>query len=226
MAAKEEEVRRKSDAILASSVEGDGKIDLYRAALLATANKAFAALFDALPSATVERLFVEHRLLESEQQAGAAARNWLARLFDTNEVLQSVFGKAPLAAARMRGLLAKKNLLQAEGGLVTASEFAEQLGVARQTIHQRLQRGELFSVGEGDRKLPAWQAFKDKTLPGLGEVLAALDENDGMTRLVFFLSPVSLLDGQRPLDFLRSGEPRNLARVIHAAQTYGEHGSL
>jgi len=231
---REDERRAEEEiAVHAAAVEENERIELERQIVLVTATKAIEAVVETLPASAVKELFAERRTLASDQKdrsasaipAKSVALLWLAKAFDMPEFLKSVFANDPLAEARLRGLVAKRRLLQTEGGLVTAPELAERLNVARQTIHQRLQRGELFAVGEGDRKFPAWQAHGDKTLPGLQEVLTALDERDGMTKLVFFLTPDMHLGSQRPLDVLRRGAQEDIDRVVALAKRYGEHGA-
>lgn len=133
------------------------------------------------------------------------------------EALADLRRRDPLAPARLRGLRAKKQLLEAEGGVVSGRELADALGITRQAVDKRRLNGKLIGIDLGKRgyAYPVWQIDLD----GLGAVLAELDELDPWTQALFMLSANSWLEGETPLDLLRRGQ---LDRVLEAAKLFGE----
>lgn len=130
----------------------------------------------------------------------------------------------PLAAARVRGLRMREEMLNAEGGVLTASEMASRLHITRQAVDKRRRAGKLLAVELGRRRwlYPAWQVGDGQVLPGLEEVLSDLSEHDRWIQLGFFLSGDYRLGEKTPLDALRRGR---LPDVRMAARAYGEHGA-
>jgi biotin operon repressor len=130
----------------------------------------------------------------------------------------------PFTAARLRGVQASRRLLDAEGGTLSAEEVGEVLGISRQAVNQRRQKGQLLalSVGRHGYAYPAWQLGREGTLEGLPEVLELLSEEDPWMQARFFLTPSPRLDDARPLDLLREGR---VNEVLEAARSYGEHGA-
>ena len=132
----------------------------------------------------------------------------------------------PLARARLRGLIAQRELLEGEGGTLTSSEMAAALGVSRQAIDKRRRAGHLlaFEVAKRGYLYPAWQLTSaGLLLPGLVDVLEALPNDSPWADARFFLSGnLRLRNGRRPLDLLRRGE---IEPVVRAAGVFGEHGA-
>ncbi len=131
----------------------------------------------------------------------------------------------PLAAARLRGVKMKRELLAQEGGTLGAQEVAELLRMSRQAVHKRLRAGRLLAVqcGRHGYGFPAWQFVAGGVLAGLEEVLGALDDSLGpWMRLAFFLNDNVALDGDSPLEALRRGEKET---VLRAAALHGDHGA-
>lgn len=132
---------------------------------------------------------------------------------------------SPLAAARLRGLRYRRHLITAEGGVISAAQVAELLGVSRQAVDKRRRAGRLLAISTGRRGFayPAWQFdTKHGVLPGVELIFATLDEHDPWMRLSFMLNPQSGLGERTPLQTLRDGD---LAAVERAAQHFGEHGA-
>jgi len=131
----------------------------------------------------------------------------------------------PLAKARLRGHLAMRELLNADGGALTASQMADVLGISRQAVDKRRKAGQLLAVALPRRGLlyPAWQITESGApLGGLVEVLAELRGHDPWARARFFVTGNDRLGGNRPLDVLREGA---LEAVLEAARGFGEHGA-
>lgn len=127
----------------------------------------------------------------------------------------------PLAAARARGVLAEKRLLESEGGVLSADEVAAALRITRQAVDKRRRLGRLLAVPRGANRwaYPAWQLAKGHTLPGLEDVLHALRHHDPLSQLTFFLAPDDVLGDRTPLAALRQGDVK---AVLHATEGYGE----
>ena len=145
--------------------------------------------------------FVLERLLESVPKSGA-----------------------PLAKARLRGIAARHELVEAEGGALAANAMAEALGITRQAVDKRRKAHQLLALDLPKRGFlyPSWQLAKGGVLPGLGDVLAVLPHDSPWADARFFLSGNDRLGGKRPLDLLRKG---NVEPVVRAAKMFGEHGA-
>lgn len=127
-----------------------------------------------------------------------------------------------LAGARLRGVAQKRELLQRDGGSKTTAEVAAMLKVSPQAITKRRKQGKLIAVELGTKGFhyPVWQL----DLLGLDEVLAVMRVRDGWEQIGFFLNPNDALGGKRPLDVMRRKQVA-LAKVVEAAQEYGEAGA-
>lgn len=130
----------------------------------------------------------------------------------------------PLGSARLRGVQAARKLLEEEGGVLSAEDFGDVLGITRQAVNQRRQAGKLLAlqVGRHGYSYPAWQLTETGTLPGLEDVLTALEGHDPWMQARFFLTPQARLHRQRPLDALLEGR---VEPVVEAARIYGRHGA-
>ena len=130
----------------------------------------------------------------------------------------------PLARARFRGTLEMRRLLNEDGGAFTGRDVAELLGISRQAVDKRRKAGQLLALELPKRGLlyPAWQFAEGDLLPGLVEVLTALDGHDAWARARFFVTENDRLAGERPLDALRRGQ---LEPVLQAAHSFGQHGA-
>jgi len=130
----------------------------------------------------------------------------------------------PLAAARLRGIRRRDELLAMEGGTVSGAELAARLHLSRQAVDKRRQAGRLLAIEIGRRGYlyPAWQVDETGVLPGLEAALAALSDAPPLAMVRFFLSNLDGLQGERPLDRLRQGDVES---VVRAAARFGEHGA-
>lgn len=141
----------------------------------------------------------------------------LLAALQTPEALSWLTKSDPLALAKLRGLKLKQQLIEAEGGCSNSEEIAQMLGVSRQAINQRRQRGKLIGLpkGKGKYLYPLWQ-FTDtgKTIRGLETVLEQLQELDPWMQITFFLNPNVRLDNKTPLEMLRR---ENVESVIVSA---------
>ena len=145
----------------------------------------------------------------------------LLRALEQPEAVAVLGREDPLAPARLRGLCATEQLLQQEGGTVSATDAASLLGISRQAVDKRRRAGRLLGLPLGRRgyAYPVWQCARGRALPGLEAVLAELDDRDPWMQIIFFLNPHSRLDDETPLAKLRHGD---LESVKEVAGWYGE----
>ncbi|MSP61913.1 MAG: hypothetical protein EXR72_16585 [Myxococcales bacterium] len=139
-------------------------------------------------------------------------------------VLERFRRQDPLFPARIRGLQARQELLNAEGGVSTVAEVANRLGISRQAVDKRRRAGTLLALDTGRRGYlyPVWQFGDQGPLFGLPGILGDLRDRDPWARMGFFLTGDHRLGGRTPLAALRAGE---VAAVRRAARSYGEHGA-
>lgn len=149
----------------------------------------------------------------------------LAQVLSNPAATRILDGADPLAAARLRGARARRQLLEAEGGLLRVGRVSELFDISRQAVDKRRRAGRLIGVRAGRREwgYPAWQfASGGTTIPNLETVLLALRGHDPLMQIAFFLSGNVHLDGESPLGALRSGR---LDSLMRAAEAYGERGA-
>lgn len=142
------------------------------------------------------------------------------------ESLELLEKNDPLADAKLRGLRIKLELLEANGGCISAVLVAEILGISRQAVDKRRRNGQLIAIAKGKGKYlyPRWQfdEAKNATITGLESVLGNLKDFDPWMQLSFMLNPHKGLDNKTPLEMLLTG---NVEAVIDLATSFGEHGA-
>lgn len=123
------------------------------------------------------------------------------------------------ASAMSRGTATKQALLRSEGGVLTAENFADQLGLSRSDLDDL----SLFRLDvDGNPVYPAFQLSGAGLLPGIEQVVRAFTIEDPWMCVNFMLTGDARLDRHRPIDLLREGR---IDAVVAAAQIYGEHGA-
>jgi hypothetical protein len=134
----------------------------------------------------------------------------------------------PVASASEQALLAFRSLLQffasrrdlLEGAL-TAPQAAKLLGVSRQTPLNRVRDNTLLAVlDRGAYRFPIWQfdpQGEGGVLPGLSNVLDALEPQQPFAKLVWLRRPNPTLEGREPLELLRDRELEPVLDAAHAA---------
>lgn len=128
----------------------------------------------------------------------------------------------PLFEAKLRGVKAKKQMLETEGEPWSSSDVAQYLGVALNTVSKKRRLGKILGLhcGSCGYLFPSWQFQSNQVLSGLDQVLQVL--NDGLIpdwdKLRFFVTSDYLLEGKTPLTCLRSGK---IEAVAKAANAYG-----
>jgi hypothetical protein len=131
-----------------------------------------------------------------------------------------------LARAQVRGLEARQQLVEAEGGSWSSEEVARLLHISKTAVLKRLTSGRLLAWREERlqaARFPRWQFDEHgQVLDGLEDVLRILNQDarlDAWGKMLFFLQEKPSLDGRRPVDLLRQGK---LREVGLAAQAYAE----
>lgn len=118
-----------------------------------------------------------------------------------------------------RGAAAKRAMLRMEGGVLSATEFADRLGL----VPRELNEMRLFSLEVDDVCVyPTFQLTDDGLLPGIEQVVEAFTVEDPWMRANFMLTGDARLAKRRPIDLLRKGR---LEEVVRAARAYGKHGA-
>jgi hypothetical protein len=163
---------------------------------------------------------------ESIVNATAAPTNLtvLVRALSSGELLDDLKAAEPLAPAFIRGIEAKRRLIEENGGTLTAEHVSQHLGITRQAVEKRRRAGKLIALtmGRHGYRYPVWQLTKSGVLPGLDKVLAVLASHDEWMQTAFFVSANPRLGGRTPIERLKAGE---LESVLDAAETYGAHGA-
>jgi hypothetical protein len=131
-----------------------------------------------------------------------------------------------LARAYVRGVEARQQLAEAEGGSLSSEDVARMLGISKTAVLKRLASGRLVAWREERlqaARFPRWQFDKHgQVLAGLEAVLKILNQDerlDSWGRILFFLQEKPSLGDRRPLDVLREGQVK---KVCLAAQAYAE----
>jgi hypothetical protein len=129
----------------------------------------------------------------------------------------------PLTDALLRGAQMKRDMLKAEGGVLSAQQLAQHLGMTPQGVGRKRERNQLFSLPIGDGYVyPAFQIGQSGLLPGIRDVLVAFQVTDPWMRVSFMLTGDHRLGSRRPIDVLREGMIKD---VVRAAAGYGDHGA-
>ncbi len=148
----------------------------------------------------------------------------MVKAFTRPEALKILAPIDPLAAARLKGVQVKQQLLYGDEQPLTSEEVAALLRMTRQAVDKRRLKGQLLGVSLGKRGYlyPGWQFQSGQVLPGLERVLAALKDNDPWTKLMFMKTGDVRLDGATPLERLQAGD---IEAVVQAAESYGTQGA-
>jgi hypothetical protein len=166
-------------------------------------------------------------LIKEKRPAGVPASDFLKTLFETcvDQITTNPSENEAKKIVLTRGILARKELELAEGGSLSAEEFASALGRTRQGVDYLRREGLILAWRTTQRKwrYPAWQlTAAGRLLPGLRECLKALDTRSEWEPVIFFLFQWESLGGKRPLDLLRAGRVKE---TVAAAQRHGGHGA-
>jgi hypothetical protein len=168
-----------------------------------------------------------HRAIEAQRPKDVPLAEFLRTVIDSFSPESSTTSEEDAAKARVlaRGVLARKELEQAEGGSLSSDHVAELLGLnKRQSVdYQRKERHLVaWRTSTGKWRYPAWQFTKHGILPGIKECLQALQTDNGFGAAIFFLTDRFSLGEKRPLDLLREGK---INEAVSAARRHHHHGA-
>jgi len=160
----------------------------------------------------------------SEASKKSAGTDQLIEVLRQPESLHLFHSEDPLAAARLRGVQIKLELLYEDGDPLTSEHVAELLRITRQAVDKRRSKHQLLAITTGRRGYlyPLVQFQDQGVIPGLDRVLQALKDFSPWTQLMFLKSGDIRLAGKTPLECLKAGE---VDQVVWAAQHYGKQGA-
>ena len=146
-----------------------------------------------------------------------------ARLREVARNVAAIDMSDPLYEAYKLGEEVERKMLKAEGGVLSAEQFSEKLGVTPLELARMRKRDEVFWMKVGnDYVYPSFQLDGNGFLPGIRDVLDSFAIDASLTRVNFMLTGDMRLNGWRPIDALREGR---VDEVKLAAQAYGQHGA-
>lgn len=175
-----------------------------------------------------ERAVVEElsEVLRKHQHQAPANLARLVRLAFETSLGPAASREDKLARAHVRGLAARQQVAEAEGGSWSSDEVARLLNISKTAVLKRLAAGRLLAWREERlqaARFPRWQFdAHGQVLDGLEEVLETLNRDqrlDVWAKLLFFLQVRRSSEDRRPLDLLRDGRVRE---AVLAAQAYAE----
>lgn len=127
-----------------------------------------------------------------------------------------------LHEARLRGLARMAQLRKAAEPVLETGEVCELLGVSRETIRKKVDRKQLLALPKGgDRVFPAFQFREGDILPGIAEVLLALETDSPFVALSFLLNKNADWKRKTACEMLQLG---NLEPVLVEARAFFNHG--
>ena len=127
-----------------------------------------------------------------------------------------------LHQARLRGLKRIAELRRLAEPLLETGEVCALLGVSRETVRKKVDRKQMLALPKGgDRVFPAFQFQDGDLLPGLAEVLQALETDSAFVQLGFLLSEDRAFGGQSAAQLMARGE---IQPVLSEARAFLKHG--
>lgn len=143
----------------------------------------------------------------------AAVSDLLQKAWPRRESAREAYGRA-LA----RGLVARREMEEAEGGSVSSDQAARLLGMSKPSVLKRFEKGQLLGWRDQRQKavrLPIWQFSDQGMIAGLDRILEVLRRTplDDWGRVSFFLEKRESLGGLSPLEVLRQGRLEDVERV-------------
>lgn len=164
---------------------------------------------------------------QSVADALSASSDSLAvlRVLEQPAVVESLKASDPLGPARLRGVAARHQLIEAAGGALSSAQLADALGLTRQAVDKRRRAGKLLALSVGRRgyRYPAFQVVNGELLKDLEQVLEGLSGHDAWAQLAFLVTAQSDLEGRTPVDCLKDGHRE---AVLRAATSLAEQGAV
>ncbi len=171
--------------------------------------------------------YVRDRLTEADLREAVGQPTGFDALIKSAELAEFKLADAdPLLAAKARGTKVRLQLQKEAGGFLSTQALTRLLDVTEAAISKQAEAAKLLVIKKGRANLFPKVQFNEDAQPvqGLKEVLPVLKKAgaDGWGQLLFLLNSNDRLGGRRPVDVLRVGD---VASVVEAARSYGEHGA-
>lgn len=181
----------------------------------------YLAGVDQARQATLLRLrHIVDRLPVSVIEEGASLDDidFLAKLEES--VAAETATRGAMNRALERGRKARRKLFQSTE-MLSIEQAAEMLGIQPDSVRKKVSRNRLLALRMGAESLiPAFQIREGEILPGVPEVVEALEGLGSMTKLDWFMTPHPNFDDQPPYRLL----PVEKARVVQTARRFGSQG--
>jgi hypothetical protein len=123
-----------------------------------------------------------------------------------------------------RAILVREQLREEAGGFHPTGWVADRLGVTRQSVDRYRKEGALLAVETPQGyQFPACQFTTDGIVPGLKDVLDAMQAGSFWETLAGLITPSPLLGGKSVIEVLQTAQaPEERARVAEVARAYSE----
>lgn len=123
----------------------------------------------------------------------------------------------PLAPLVAHNAQHREGLLEQAGGIFSAAEVAQLLGISRQAVDKRRAKGALLALKQGsDWRYPRCQFVDADTIPDLAEVVRGMAASGPWVTLDFLLAPDTALGGLSPLEALSKNRLADVLRLVRA----------
>lgn len=142
------------------------------------------------------------------------------------DILASIGHEDPLLKAKLRGVVARKKMLEYQGQPWKTEDVASFLDISVQAVSKKRKLGKILGLSLGGKGyvFPGWQFDHNGILPELSTVLSIL--NKGLVpdwdKLRFFISKDYKLNGKTPIECLQACDSES---VKMAAEAYGVHSA-
>lgn len=131
----------------------------------------------------------------------------------------------PLAEARARGQRFKPLIIARAGGLWTTGQVAAHLGMDEGEVEAMAREGSLLRIDDGEYQgYPACQFAEAGIIPGLPEVLRAIDSPSGWTRIGVLFSQTLWSGNTTDETVLEAVRRGNMFEALHAARNWDQPG--
>jgi predicted DNA-binding transcriptional regulator AlpA len=184
----------------------------------------------------VRRIFYQRTLKWARQLAESAPAEVLQEALSSASArgtIVHVLGKVPveqekseeetlLEQAQERALVVQEQLRREAGGLVSTQEVVNRTGLSRQTVDRYRKEGKLLALETAQGfQFPLCQFYGQAIVPGLDEVLAAMEGSSFWETLSGLITPTPTLNNRSVLDALRDGPPtEERAHIVSIAYDY------
>lgn len=123
--------------------------------------------------------------------------------------------------AIQRALAVQEELVREAGGMRTTHEVAERLGVTRQSVDRYRAGGKVLALSTPHGFVfPAAQFHGRAVVPGLDQVLKAMQGTSFWEALSGLVTPTPTLGGRSVIEALKTSGPEDLQKIVEVARAY------